>query len=55
MNVDEAQVQLHMGIFVKKWCLIFLFSFLFILERKFFCGPKEKIPESHNLFSFFPI
>ena len=54
MNVDETQVQLHMSIFVKKWCIISLFSFLSILERKIFDGFREKTPKPHHLFSFLP-
>ena len=51
-NVDEAHVQLHMGIFFQKWCSIFSFIFLSILERKFFGGFRKKIPEFQHLFSF---
>jgi len=29
-------------------------SFLSIFGRKLFCGPEEKAPEPHNLFSFLP-
>ena len=53
-NVDEAHVQLHMGIFVQKWCSISLYSFLSILERKLFGGLREKTPGPHYLFSFLP-
>ena len=34
--------------------LFFSFSFLFILERKLFDGPGEKIFEPYYLFSFLP-
>ena len=54
-NVDKAHVrsvQLHMGIFVQKWCLISPFNFLSILGRKLFNGSSEKTPRSYYLFSF---
>ena len=40
-NVDEAHVQLYIGIFFQKLCPISPFSFLPILGRKFFCGSRE--------------
>ena len=51
-NVDEAHVQLHMGIFVQKWCPISPFSFFSILERKLFGKSREKKLGSYYLFSF---
>ena len=52
-NVDEAHVQLHMGIFVvQKWYPISHYVFLSILGKKLFDGAKEKISGSHHLFSF---
>ena len=40
--------------FIQKWCTISLFSFLFILRRKFFCGSWKKTLGLHHLFFFLP-
>ena len=55
ISATWVKVQLYMGIFIQKWCLISHFSFLSILERKLFGGSGEKTPRSHHLFSFLPI
>ena len=49
-----VKVQLYMGIFIQKWCPIFPFSFLSILEKKLFSRPRKKTPRSHHLFFFLP-
>ena len=37
-NVGEAHVQLHMSIFIQKWCPISLISFFFRFGENFLVG-----------------
>ena len=53
-NVDEAHVQLHMGIFIQKWCPISSFNFISILRKKLFGRLGEETPRPHHLLSFIP-
>ena len=52
--MDKTYVQVHKDIFVHYAAPFFPFSFLSILEREFFGGPKEKTLKPHYLFSFLP-
>ena len=52
--MEKTYVKVHKDIFVHYAAPFSPFSFLSILERKFFGGPKEKTPRHHHLFSFLP-
>ena len=51
INVDEANVQVHIGIFIYYAASFSLFNFLHVLVRKLFIKPRKKTTGPHYLFS----